>query len=260
MTTPQPQKSLLPTAAAPTEAAYAAPNYSFSDALPVPGDVGVHRGDSLSDVVNAVKGAAYYVDMIGFGEPSGALTQSMGNKPKPLGINYFMKTGLTCSNGQPMWYYMNGIPTGNSLGTHVQKALASSGLPQLRGLAPGILEDAEDALNPMPLMNAVLGSGYPKCRKATLPVGDTGGNLGLPGEAPWIVGPVERQGGRPYQTHWVQDVDRNGKPITLTKDEYDAEPKIKEGFSVERSAYSRADLALVVGLVAAAVVAVMRRS
>lgn len=35
--------------------------------------------------------------------------------------------------------------------------LASAGLPQLRGLAPGILEDVKGALDPTPIMSAAFG-------------------------------------------------------------------------------------------------------
>ena len=124
-----------------------------------------------------------------------------------------------------MWYYVNGIPTGESLGPKVKAGLASAGLPGLRGLAPGILEDAEDALNPVPIMNAILGSGYPKCRKVTLPVGDTNGSTSSSDGTPWITGTIDRSGGSAKQTQWVQDVDSRGSPIFLSQSEFNAAPK-----------------------------------
>jgi hypothetical protein len=48
----------------------------------------------MSDVTNAVKGVAYYADLIGFGESSNGLTRGMNFQH--FGVNYFMKTGLTC--------------------------------------------------------------------------------------------------------------------------------------------------------------------
>ena len=230
--------SLLPTAKAPEDSGFLGPSYDFADNLKIPKQVGVAKGDSLESVINSVKGAAYYIDMIGFGEPSSDFTRSMGdNKPTPLGVNYFIKTGLRCSNGADMYYYVNGIPKGDALGRRVQYALRESGLPQLRGLAPGILEDSKDALNPIPVINAVLGSGYAKCQKVTLPVGDPQGSIKNPDIPPlnpgekwqegdkYITGPVEYRGKIPYQTRWVQDLDTKGKPIYLTQTEYNEAPK-----------------------------------
>ena len=142
-----------------------------------------------------------------------------------------------------MWYYVNGIPTGESLGPKVKAGLASAGLPGLRGLAPGILEDAKDALNPVPIMNAILGSGYPKCRKVTLPVGDTNGSTSSSDGTPWITGTIDRSSGSPKQTQWVQDVDSRGSPIFLTQSEFNAVPKnfCPDGTSV--SSHSGGDCA-----------------
>jgi hypothetical protein len=125
-----------------------------------------------------------------------------------------------------MWYYVSGIPTGNSLGPKVKKALASTGLPGLRGLAPGILEDAQDALNPVPIFNALVGSGYPKCKKVTLSVGDVKGRTQSDDGSSWIVGPLDSASGPPMQTRWVQDTDKKGNPLYLTQAEFDAEPKL----------------------------------
>jgi hypothetical protein len=228
---------MLPTAKAPEEPGFLGPSYDFADNLKIPKQVGVNRGDSLASVIDAVKGAAYYTDMIGFGEASNQFTRSMGEKPTPLGVNYFIKTGLRCSNGADMYYYVQGIPKGDALGRRVQYALRESGLPQLRGLAPGILEDAKDALNPIPVINAVLGSGYAKCRKVTLPVGDPKGSIQNPDIPPlnpgekwqkgekYILGPIQYINGFPHQTRWVQDIDDKGKPIYLTQTDYNSAPK-----------------------------------
>lgn len=225
--------SILPTAS--VGPGVLGPSYDFSESVPLPGNINVHRGDSLESVIDAVKGAAYYSDVIGFGEASNPLTKSMGTQPRPLGLNYFVRTGLQCSNGADMWYYVNGIPTGNSLGKAVKDGLASTGLPGMRGLAPGILEDAQDALNPAPIMNAILGSGYPKCKKVTMPVGDSQGNIRSTDGTLWITGPVQNG----TQTRWVQDTDRSGNLVYLSKADFDKDAKIfkpdgtpkREGFN-----------------------------
>ena len=118
-------------------------SYNPADDLKASPDIGVTSGDNLSDVVNAVKGVAYYVDTIGFGQSSSSFTRDMNLRP--LGVNYFLPTGQTCSNGAQMSQYIQGIPKGDALGKKVQDAMQRMGLPGLRGLAPGMLEDAQGA-------------------------------------------------------------------------------------------------------------------
>jgi hypothetical protein len=214
--------------------------YKPADAMPTPSQIGVRAGNSISDVVGAIKGVGYYIDQIGFGAPSTGLTNGMDLKP--LGVNYFANTGTKCSNGAEMWSYIQGIPEGNALGDRVKQAMADMGMPPLKGLAPGMLEDVEHGLNPAPLMNSLLGSGYPQCKQVTLQVGDLEGNIQDPttGEV-WIADPETAKkgdGNLYYQTRWVQDTDKYGKPISLSRDEWVSVPKtynpdgtpMKEGF------------------------------
>ena len=182
------------------------PNYSPADQMLPPSAIGVHRGDSLGDVLTAVKGVVYYGDMIGFGAPSSPFTQGLPGL-NPLGVNYFINSGLQCSNGATMWEYVKTIPTGSALGSTVKNALASSGLPELKGMAPGIIEDAESALNPFPVINAVVGSGYPQCRLVRMKVGDYDGKIqNVDGNL--LVDPeglLVDSNGAYYQEHWIQD-------------------------------------------------------
>ena len=231
--------SILPSMA-PSGIGFFGSPYSPADAMKTPTQIGVTVGNRMGDVVNAVKGVGFYMDQIGFGAPSTGLTSGM--PLKPLGVNYFIKTGATCSNGANMWNYMQGITQGDALGKKVQKAMSDMGLPPLQGLAPGMIEDAENALNPAPLMNSLFGSGYPQCKQVTMPVGDAYGNISDPdtGEA-WISDPntAINTGNGYVQTRWVQDTDSKGNPINLTRDEWvaarktfhpDGTPIKKEGF------------------------------
>ena len=201
-------------------------SYNPANAMKRPDELGIKVGDSMDDVVNAVKGVGFYVDQMGFGAPSTGLTNGM--PLKPLGVNYFMNTGKTCSNGATMWQYLQGIPDGSALGANVQKAMSNMGLPPLRGLAPGMLEDMNQALDPGPVMNALFGSGYPQCKQVTMPVGDSYGRIrdDTTGE-PWISEPETAQwiNNGYVQTRWVQDTDRAGNPINLTKANFDAAAK-----------------------------------
>jgi hypothetical protein len=228
------------------------PSYDFASELATPASIGVSRGDSFESVMNAVKGVAYYGDVIGFGESSNPLTSGMNFQH--YGINFFIPSGLRCSNGANMWNYFEGIPNGTGLGKTMQRAMSEMGLPTLRGLAPGILEDSKEALNPQPLLQAALGNVYPVCVEKELPVGDERGSLGrsavyddkgeiiIP-EQVWIRplnnNDIKYKDGRPQQKRWVQAYNNKGEPIYISQEEWentektmnpDGTPKIKEGF------------------------------
>lgn len=237
------------------------PDYDFASELATPASIGVKRGDSFASVMDAAKGVAYYADVIGFGESSNPLTSGMDFQR--YGINFFMPSGLRCSNGADMWNYFEGIPNVTALGKTMQKAMNEMGLPSLRGLAPGILEDTKDALNPQPLLQAAFGNVYPVCEQKTLPVGDERGNLGRDG-VEWIraqnTNDIKYIGGRPHQTRWVQAKNRKGEPIYLSQEEWesaqktmnpDGTPKTVEGFqnkTKENITLAIALLALAFGL------------
>jgi len=242
-------------------------SYNPGDAMMRPDQLGIKVGDSMDDVVNAVKGVGFYVDQMAFGAPSTGLTSGM--PLKPLGVNYFVNTGQTCSNGATMWQYIEGIPDGSALGENVKTAMTNMGLPTLRGLAPGMLEDVEHALNPAPLMRALFGSGYPQCRQVTKPVGDAYGRIRDPTTGnSWISDPDSAQwnGSGYVQTRWVQDTDAAKNPITLSKDNFDAAVKNynpdgtqKDGFSGTIQMMTRPATIAVVGVLCLIAFGVMRR-
>jgi hypothetical protein len=217
-------ESLLPSTS-PSGLGFFGSSYDAADQLPRPSQIGVRDGDSLGSVIDAVKGVAYYTDAIGFGESTNILSRGMGLQP--LGINYFMNTGQTCSNGATMYQYFEGIPTGNAMGKKVGLAMSEQGIA-LKGLVPGMMEDVQSALNPMPLLNAMLGSGYPQCKEMTAQVGDMNGRIADPEtKEDWIEDPdtAFNQGGLMYQTRWVLDTDEDDNGITLSRDEWINEPK-----------------------------------
>lgn len=234
------------------------PNYSPADQMLPPGSINVRRGDSLESVVNAIKGVAYYGDMIGFGGASSSFTRGMPGL-NPLGVNYFINSGLKCSNGATMWEYVQTIPTGNALGSTVKNALSGVGLPGLKGMAPGIIEDAQSALNPGPVINAVVGSGYPQCRLVRMKVGDYDGKIqNVDGNL--LVDPeglLVDSNGVYYQEHWIQDrnvppIRRSGETtseqylrgdaIQLSYDSWSAAPKLfKDNGCIDPSGNASAD-------------------
>lgn len=213
----------IPVASGDKEVESLGPPYDYAGMLPNPKSIGVRQDNTLSSVIDAMKGGFYYVDMIGFGESSNPLTRGM--PLFPMGVNYFVKTGAKCSNGKDMYTYVNGIPSGDILGPQVKAALADQGLPGLQGLSMGILEDARDALNPLPILNTVMGTGYARCKEETLPVGDHFGRLGA-GGVTWIPQTSDMQkggDGKWYQKKWVLDK-------WISQKEYEAEKKTLSGF------------------------------
>ena len=213
----------------PEDTGYMQPHYDVGGNVDTPVDIKVTgRGGSVKDVINSMKGVAYYVDVIGFGKTSKPVNDFLGPMPHhPLGLAYFHKTGLICDNGADMWAYFNGIPQGNIFGKKITKKLESLGLPSLQGLAPGILEDAGAALDPRPMAQAVMGGAYPKCVQVTAPVGDTHGNTRdyYNGDE-WIQGDVGYYQGVPIQTRWVQAKNAKKNPIYISKEEWDKTPKV----------------------------------
>lgn len=225
----------------PNELGFFGSPYNPADAMKTPPQLGIGVGDSIGDVVQAVKGVGFYTDQIGFGAPSTGLTNGM--PLQPLGVNYFLNTGTICSNGAQMWEYIQGIPDGSALGEKMKRTMEEMGLPPLKGLAPGMIEDAKRALDPAPLIQSVFGSGYPQCRQITLSVGDAYGRIqdSETGEK-WIsdAETATFRDGKWVQTKWVQDIHpKTGAPVQLTRDQWiatskthrpDGRPKQQEGF------------------------------
>lgn len=201
------------------------PKYDYTNELKAPREIGVKTGSSFDDITNALAGFNYYIDAIGFGESTG-MAKANGLKNQPLGARYFMPTGATCSNGALMYEYIDNIPKGlpGRAGKEIQQTLGVG----FRGLAPGIVEDAASALNPVRLFKAAIDSPYARCKKVVLPVGDFNGKLKSDYDnTVWVQGPVEMVSGKPHQTRWVFDT-------SVSQEEFDRTPKTeaakKEGF------------------------------
>ena len=212
---PDTRPQILPSPSVPKTPGIFGPDYSFADNIKLPGQVGVRDGNDLDSVIDSLKASAYYIDMIGFGKSSSSL--SAGRGVQPLGVNTWIRTGFQCSNGADAWTYNSGIPTGKSMGKRVSDGLESAGLPPLKGLAPGIVEDAQEALDPRPVIGAIFGSGYPQCSFQIKPVGDQDGLPMNPATENYYVenpetlvnadGTPWTKGKPAYQGRWVKTED-----------------------------------------------------
>jgi hypothetical protein len=182
------------------------PKFSFADEVPLPQDIGVHPGGDFDAIQGALAGVSYYVDTIGFGSRS-AISNTLGAPDqKPIGLRYFMKTGMKCSNGQDMYDYVNSIPQGDALGARIGNAIQGSLGVGLKGLGPGMVEDAKSALNPMPILSAVVGDAFPRCKQVRYPVGDQNGKLKSDEGDAWVSPEgIDYDGSQPMQTRWILD-------------------------------------------------------
>jgi len=220
--------------AAPTDYGFFGPDYSVSNDIKLPGALNVRQESSFGAIFDAVGGVNYYLDTIAFGSATGF---DQGD-PYPLGIRYYLDTGLKCSNGATMNEYVDGVTKGDLLGERVAKGLESAGLPGMKGLAPGMLENARDALDPRPIFAAVTGTGYPVCQQVSCPVGTYNGKITTNDEpnVPFILGPVNYKDGIPMQTKWVQGYNTKGSAISISKDEFSITPKCynSDGSYMER--------------------------
>lgn len=219
------------------------PEYDYADELPTPAEVGVRRDDTLSSVVDAVGGMGYYTDMVAFGEESGLSPIRPSRKPTPLGLRYFMPTYQKCPNGEKMWVYVDGVPQGTAMGQNVKKAMDQLGLPGLRGLAPGMIEDTKAALDPVPLAQAIVGNPYPDCEEKTLPVGDATGAY-----QKWFPNATPDGKGGATETHWIQKKDKKGNPVFIPFETWSNAQKVKESFIDTSSSKTTAILVVALGL------------
>ena len=91
------------------------PKFSYADQVASPQDIGVRAGGDFDAIQGALAGVSYYVDTIGFGSRS-LVSKTLGaREQKPIGLRYFMKTGITCTNGKDMDEYVDSIPKGDEL-------------------------------------------------------------------------------------------------------------------------------------------------
>jgi hypothetical protein len=215
----------------PDASALIGPTYDYSGEMKAPTDLGINMGNgSLDGIARAAAGVDYYASALGYGQSMGLSKNFDGMSQYPMGLNFFVKVadaklGAACSNGASMYEYVSTVPTGlpGPLGDKLAEEMKGI---HLQGLAPGIINDAAGALNPVPFFSAAIGSGFPQCKQMTAPVGDYQGNLRSKNAnvtRPWIDPATEKLtkggDGKYYATHWVFDK-------WLSADDYDKTKKI----------------------------------
>ena len=137
------------------------PSYSYAENIPGPSSLGVGTDGSFSQLGTNMDAIGTYVSTMIDGDP-------------PLGNQYFVNTGGTCTapdgSLQPRYNYINNKPNGANL--------IPSGMSELgagvNGLIPGVIGDIE-GLNPLFLMNSLMADSSPACACYSCPVTDGAG-------------------------------------------------------------------------------------
>tara|TARA_B110000858_G_scaffold115961_1_gene132489 strand:- start:1644 stop:2378 length:735 start_codon:yes stop_codon:yes gene_type:complete len=139
------------------------PSYKYYQKVSTPGQMGMSSEGSLDALVKDASGLINYVELLVSGTGPGSTTG------KPLGNQFFLKTGAKCKdvktgNIETRYAYINNIPTG-------QIPFISSGLgmdfDSFKGLIPAVLQDMED-LNPFDIFKGFLEGATPNCQELTM--------------------------------------------------------------------------------------------
>jgi hypothetical protein len=139
------------------------PSYKYYEKVSTPGQMGMSSEGSLNALVKDASGLINYVELLVSGTGPGSTTG------KPLGNQFFLKTGAKCKdvktgNIETRYAYINNIPTG-------QIPFISSGLgmdfDSFKGLIPAVLQDMED-LNPFDIFKGFLEGATPDCQELTM--------------------------------------------------------------------------------------------
>ena len=139
------------------------PPYKYYEKISTPMEMGMSSDGTLGALVSDASGLINYVELLVSGQGPGSTTG------KPLGDQFFLKTGARCKdvktgNEETRYLFINNIPTG-------QIPFISSGLgmdfPLFKGLIPAVLQDLDD-INPFALFKGFLEGGAPPCQEITM--------------------------------------------------------------------------------------------
>ena len=147
------------------------PVYPYYKNINTPSSIGISSDGSISALTRDIEGLIAYVELLVQG---GGDASSTG---KPLGNQFFLKTGAKCMDTETKeevdrYIYVNNIPNGNI-------PFISSGLgknfSEFKGLIPGAMSDL-NVLNPYALLQSFMSGSTPDCQPLTMKVTDNNNN------------------------------------------------------------------------------------
>lgn len=141
------------------------PPYNYFKNIKTPTELGMSGKGDLGSLATDIDGLMSYTQLLVSGGGNATTTG------KPLGNQFFLKTGGTCKDKDTgrqadRFMYINNVPDGSipfiSSGMGVQ-------FTTFEGIIPGILSDI-DKLNPLNLLKGFMEGSEPDCRNVSLPV------------------------------------------------------------------------------------------
>jgi len=147
------------------------PVYPYYKNINTPSSIGISSDGSISALTRDIEGLIAYVELLVQG---GGDASSTG---KPLGNQFFLKTGAKCMDTETKeevdrYIYVNNIPNGNI-------PFISSGLgknfSEFKGLIPGAMSNL-NVLNPYALLQSFMAGSTPSCQSLTMQVTDNSNN------------------------------------------------------------------------------------
>ena len=141
------------------------PPYSYFKNIKTPTQLGMSGKGNLGALATDIDGLINYTRLLVSGGGEATTTG------KPLGNQFFLKTGGTCKDKDTgrqadRFMYINNVPDGSipfiSSGMGVQ-------FTTFEGIIPGILSDISQ-LNPLSLLKGFMEGSEPDCSNVTLPV------------------------------------------------------------------------------------------
>jgi hypothetical protein len=147
------------------------PSYAYYNKIASPSDLGMSAEGNLKTLENNVSGIINYVELLVSGTGAGSVTG------KPLGDQFFLKTGAKCKDVKTgdiktRYVYINNIPSGQ---IPFISNLMGEDFSSFRGLIPGVLQNM-DNMNTFGIFKGFLEGNTPDCQEITMETTPTPAN------------------------------------------------------------------------------------
>lgn len=148
-----------------TEESLLGPTYKYYEQIKTPDQLGMSSNGSIGALTKDVKGLLSYTSLLVSGSSDASVTK------KPLGNQFFLKTGAKCTdiktnNLVDRYIYVNNIPDGRF---PLVSNIAGISFNEFRGLVPGTLSNAAQ-INPLQMLQSFMTGSNPDCQEIEMSV------------------------------------------------------------------------------------------
>jgi hypothetical protein len=148
-----------------TEESLLGPTYKYYEQIKTPDQLGMSSKGDISTLTKDVKGLLAYTSLLVSGNSNASVTK------KPLGNQFFLKTGAKCKdiktkNLVDRYIYVNNIPDGRF---PLVSSIAGVDFKEFRGLVPGTLSNAAQ-INPLQMLQSFMTGSNPDCQEIEMSV------------------------------------------------------------------------------------------